>query len=174
MSDNISGDPGGVRPDAAVSAIILKSYGRIVGRPLVPAEIDDGQAGRWLYEDAPYCVLAHDTSLDPRFIYANRAAQHCFEYSWPALAVLPSRLSAETPNQADRQALLDKVARHGFAEGYRGLRVSRSGRRFFIEDVTMWQLIDDQGLLHGQGAMFPAPRNVKAELTRAGWNHHAG
>jgi hypothetical protein len=50
-----------------------------------------------LYEDAPYAVLAHNTDPDPRFIYANKTAQRCFEYSWSELTSMPSRLSAEAP-----------------------------------------------------------------------------
>lgn len=174
MSTDSPGNLRGTRPDAAISAIVLESFTRTVGRPLVPAGLDGGQAVRWLYENAPCCVLAHDTAADPRFVYANKAAQRCFEYPWAELAGLPSRLSAEEPNREERQALLDKVACDGFAEGYRGLRVSRSGRRFYIEDVTLWQLIDDRGVLHGQGALFPAGRGAQAELSEGGGEHDAG
>jgi len=151
MSDAVRNSP----PIDTVSAVLLESYRRIVGKPLVPVGLDDAQAARWLYEDAPFCILAHDTAADPQFIYANRAAQRCFEYSWAEFTTLPSRLSAEAPNRAGRQDLLDRVARDGFADGYRGLRISRSGRRFFIEDGTVWQLVDHRGGVHGQGAMFP-------------------
>lgn len=174
MNTDSLGNLGDARPDAAISAIVLKSFARIVGRPLVPAGLDDGQAVRWLYEEAPYGVLAHDTAADPRFIYANKAAQHCFEYPWAEFAGLPSRLSAEAPNRAERQAFLDQVARDGFAKGYRGLRVSRSGRRFFIEDVTLWQLIDDRGVLHGQGALLPIWQDEQVDQTEGSRKHHAG
>jgi PAS domain-containing protein len=85
-------------------------------------------------------VLAHNTDPDPRFIYANKAAQACFEYGWDEIVSLPSRLSAEPVDREDRQKLLDEVARHGFATGYSGLRIAKSGRRFFIEDGVVWQL----------------------------------
>ena len=166
--------PGSTRPDAAVSAIVLESFARVVGRPLVPAGLEGGQAVRWLYEDAPFCVLAHDTAADPRFVYANRAAQRRFEYSWTEFAGLPSRLSAEAPNRAERQAFLDTVARDGFTDGYKGLRVSRSGRRFFIKDATVWQLVDGRGVLHGQGAMFAAWQDERAEPAEGKGDRHAG
>ncbi len=146
---------GAMPPNLDVSMIVLDSYRRIVGHQLVPARLDAGQASRWLYEDAPFCVLAHDASADPRFIYANKAAQRCFEYSWAEFTALPFRLSAAAPDRTERQTLLDRVARDGFADGYTGLRISRSGRQFFIEDGTVWQLTDERGGLHGQGAMFP-------------------
>ena len=155
MSIDEADCPAGGCPDAAASAILLESFNRITGRSLAPAGLDAGDAARWLYKDAPFCILAHDTSADPRFFYANKAAQRCFEYSWAEFAGLPSRLSAEAPNRAERQAFLDRVARDGFAEGYTGVRVSRSGRRFLIKDVTLWQLVDHRGALLGQGAMIP-------------------
>jgi hypothetical protein len=153
--DMLDDATGATPPSLDVSMIILESYRRIVGQQLVPTRLDAAQAVRWLYEAAPFCVLAHDTSADPCFIYANKAAQRCFEYPWAEFTALPSRLSAEAPDRTERQTLLDRVARDGFAGCYRGLRVSRSGRRFFIEDGTVWQLLDSRGGLHGQGAMFP-------------------
>ncbi|MFI6937526.1 MEKHLA domain-containing protein [Streptomyces sp. NPDC050287] len=38
--------------------------------------------------------------------------------------------------------------------GYRGIRVGKSGRPFWIEDVTMWDLIDADGTMHGQAAVI--------------------
>ena len=147
-------------PPVALSALLIASYARLVGRALVPAGFGARGAAHWLYEDAPFCVLAHDTAQDPRFVYANKAAQICFEYSWAAFTALPSRLSAEAPDRAERQALLDRVSRDGFATGYAGLRISGSGRRFWIEQGIVWQIIDDDGVLHGQGAMFPRWRDA--------------
>jgi hypothetical protein len=134
--------------------LLAGSYFRLVGERLVPVEHDNQNAAHWLYEEAPYCVLAHNTDPDPIFIYGNKTAQTCFEYNWDELTSLPSRLSAEEPNREERQRLLDAVRRHGFATGYRGLRIAKSGRRFWIENVTVWQLIDCGGVLHGQGAVY--------------------
>jgi len=63
-------------------------------------------------------------------------------------------------NREERQCLLDAVNRHGFATGYRGLRIAKSGRRFWIENVTVWQLIDRCGFLHGQGEVYRQWRNA--------------
>jgi PAS domain S-box-containing protein len=108
----------------------------------------------WLYQQAPFCVLAHNTDPDPIFIYGNRAAQKCFEYTWEELTSLRSRLSAEEPNREERQRLLELVQCQGFATGYRGRRIAKSGRRFWIENVTVWQLLDRAGTLHGQAAVY--------------------
>jgi hypothetical protein len=63
-------------------------------------------------------------------------------------------MSAELENREERQHLLNLVRRNGFATGYRGLRISKSGRRFWIENVTVWQLVDVAGTLHGQAAIY--------------------
>lgn len=139
-----------LRSDPDFFDLLVQSYARIVGRSIVA----EGQGAGWLYNDAPFVVLAHNTDADPRFIYANRAGQTCFEYSWDEFITLPSRLSAEPQNRAERQGLLDAVSRDGFMEGYRGVRITKSGRRFRIEDGIVWQLIDNDGVRRGQAATF--------------------
>ena len=135
-------------------AAIVDSYQRLLGEPLEPGERDPLELARWLDESAPYCVLAHNDEADPRFVYANRAALNCFEYTWDELIGMPSRLSAEAPNRAEREALLSSVAEKGYASGYRGLRIAKSGRRFWIEDVTVWNLLDAEGRACGQAATY--------------------
>jgi hypothetical protein len=142
--------------DPAFFALLAGSYARVVGAMLVP----QGKDARWLYHKAPFAVLAHGTDRDPKFIYANAAAQACFEYSWEEFLALPSRLSAEPTDRAERQSLLDKVARDGFLSGYRGVRIAKSGRRFIIEDGIVWELIDGAGRRHGQAATFRLWRDV--------------
>ena len=146
--------------DPAFYELLTGSYERLVGRSLIPLEQANQNAARWLYEAAPFCILAHDMARDPVFIYGNKMAQACFEYSWEELTSLPSSLSAEEVNREERQRLLDQVTENGFATGYRGLRIAKSGRRFWIEDVTVWQLIDPQGVLHGQAAIYQRWRDA--------------
>jgi len=142
--------------DPAFFGLLTDSYARLVGAPLVPP----GKNADWLYRDAPFVVVAHGTDQDPKFIYANQAAQTCFEYSWQEFMTLPSRLSAEASDRAERQKLLDEVTRNGFLSGYRGLRVAKTGRRFIIEDGVVWELVDRAGLRHGQAATFLSWRDV--------------
>jgi hypothetical protein len=68
---------------------------------------------------------------------------------------MPSRLSAASADQTDRDALLRAAHDNGHVSGYRGLRIAKSGRRFWIENVTMWNLVDADGVHHGQAAVFP-------------------
>ncbi|MDQ7250775.1 MEKHLA domain-containing protein [Dongia sedimenti] len=142
-----------LRPRAAdplIFGLLTGSYARLVGRSLVPQAADPD----WLYDEAPFAVLAHDTAADPRFFYANRAAQACFGYSWIEFVGMPSRLSAEAPERAARQALLDAVARDGYVADYRGVRIAKSGRRFWIEQAVVWELVDADGTRRGQAATF--------------------
>lgn len=145
--------------DTDFAKLLSESYARLTKARLVPVE-RAGMAARWLYDEAPFCLLAHNLGPDPRFVYGNRAAQACFGYSWEELIGLPSRLSAEAPNRAERQALLERVASEGYATGYHGLRIAKSGRRFWIEDGTVWQVIDASGVHHGQAAMFSSWRDA--------------
>jgi PAS domain S-box-containing protein len=141
--------------DPAFAELLLSSHLRLVGEPLCPAVGKTGQdAARWLYEQASFGLLAHDTSTDPRFVYANRTAQDCFGYSWDEFVGLPSRLSARPDGQEDREAFVRAVTVHHYATGYRGIRVGKRGQAFWIEDVTMWDLMDTHGRIHGQAAVF--------------------
>lgn len=138
----------------ALIQLLLSSYRQLLGHDLVPATVDLIDAAAWLQHEAPFCVLAHDASDDPRFIFANDSAHRCFDYPDGQLLGLPSRLSAATPDQQEREQLLRAVREHGYACGYRGLRIAKTGRRFWIEDVTVWNLIDEMGVRHGQAATY--------------------
>jgi hypothetical protein len=140
--------------DPAFAALLTDSYRRLVGRPLLPADIPTADAARWLYEDAPFVVVSHNTDADPRFVYANRTAQRCFEYDWDEFVTLHSRLSAEQPNREERARLLDDVRTKGYSADYRGQRIAKSGRRFWIEKAVVWNLVDRDGTYRGQAATF--------------------
>lgn len=138
-------------PDlAARVALIASSYRRLTGEPLIEAGADP-VAALWT---APRAILAHGTQDDPVFFFGNAFALAAFESNWNAFVQMPSRLSAEAPLREERQALLDRVSRDGFIRDYGGVRISTTGRRFRIEGATVWNLIDGQGVRHGQAATF--------------------
>lgn len=152
MEDQLKID---LRSDLSFANLLCESYRRLTGKQLVPSGIPAGELASWLYSRAPFAVLAHNTESDPIFIYGNKAAQRLFEYAWTELVALPSRLSAEAPERGERQRFLEQVAQHGFIDGYSGVRITKSGKRFRIENATVWQLIDADGRCHGQAAMLP-------------------
>lgn len=146
--------------DPEFFTLLVESYRRLLGEdpPFLPPGAPHTPS--WLYAEAPMCVLAHDTHPDPRFIYANQAAQVLLEYSWDEITSLPSRYSAEAPEREERQRLLDRVSHDGFATGYSGVRITKSGRRFVIEDGVLWQLRDREGALQGTAATFARWRDA--------------
>lgn len=131
-------------------ARIAESYARLVGRPLVEPG-GDVVAALWA---APQVIVAHGTQADPLFFFGNRAALNRFEARVERFVGMPSRLSAEAPLREERQMLLDRVSRDGFISDYAGVRISALGRRFRIEQATVWNLVDADGSLHGQAACF--------------------
>jgi hypothetical protein len=130
----------------------VSSLQKLTGKNLIFSN-DQINLGRLLYE-APFVVLAHDKSEDPIFFYGNLKAQEVFEMTWAELIHLPSRYSAEFANQAARQHLLDEVALNGFIDNYSGTRISKTGRKFQIQNATVWNLINQDSQIIGQAASF--------------------
>ena len=133
----------------AHAALLLQSFRHWTQRDLLISATPT-QA---LYH-APFGVLSHDTAADPCFTYANLAAQTQFEMPWSEIVGLPSRLSAEPLVQAERESLLARVASQGYIDDYSGVRIARSGRRFMIQNATVWNLVTQDGLVLGQAACF--------------------
>ena len=137
-------------PRSRQIAWIAQSHERLLGKPLVAPEEDLVLA---LWED-PRAILAHGTEPDPVFFFGNRAALTAFECDADSFVTMPSRLSAEAPLREERQALLDRVQRHGFIDDYAGMRISAKGRRFPIGDALVFELSDPTGARAGQAAVF--------------------
>lgn len=135
-------------------ALLLSSFRRLLGRPLLPEGRDPVTTARALYE-ADFVVVSHGTESDPVFNYANRCAQRRFELDWANFVLLPSRLSVEAGAQEAREALMTRVRESDFMEGYAGTRISASGTRFAIANAIIWNLYDDAGAYRGQAATFP-------------------
>jgi hypothetical protein len=151
------------RPETiAWTQLLLDSYQRLTGRELIPRNGDPQDESRRLF-DAPFVVASHDTAADPILNYGNRAALTLWELPWEAFTRLPSRATAEPMRQEQRQRVLDAVGQHGFVDGYSGVRISASGRRFRIEDVTIWELHDAAGVRRGQAATFRQWTDVQGQ-----------
>lgn len=138
------------------------SFRHYLGRDLITEEMDDQEAARSLYH-APFVLVSHDTAADPIFNYGNQAAQALFELTWTELTAMPSRQSAEPPNREARSQLLQAVSTQGFIEHYSGVRIAKSGRRFRIEEVTVWNLLDESHAYYGQAAVYSHWTDLPAE-----------
>ena len=140
---------------AAHVSCLLASLRRWTGRDLVDPQLPMIDQARRIFA-APFALLSHNTADDPILNYGNRAAIQLFELSWADLVQTPSRLTAEPVHRDERARLLDAVARNGFIDDYRGVRVSKTGRRFVIEQATVWTVLDTQDQSYGQAAVFSA------------------
>lgn len=133
--------------------VLLGSCRRLLGRPLLEDAVGDDAAERLYRSDI--AVLSHGTEQDPIFHYGNAAALRLWETDWESFTAMPSRLSAEPDVRDVREAFLRRVAEQGYADDYSGVRISRTGRRFRIEQAVVWNLIDEEGRLRGQAAAIP-------------------
>lgn len=131
--------------------LILSSFLRLTGKKLVDAKLSHIERYQALYE-APFCVVSHNTELDPIFNYANKTALQIFAMDWDQFTNLPSRLSAEQQVREEREKLLARVTQYGFIDNYKGVRVSATGQRFQVEDAVVWNLIDENECYRGQAA----------------------
>lgn len=132
---------------------LCDSFYHWLGKPLVDPSLSGPSAAQFLY-DAPFILVSHGTEDDPIFNYANRAAQHLFEFSWEEFTTLPSRFSAELPNREERDRLLAEVSQQGYIDNYAGVRITKTGRRFTIQKAVVWNVMDSAGHPYGQAAMF--------------------
>ena len=138
---------------AAHVALLLSSLRHWTGRNLIDPALPAEDQARRLFE-APFALLSHNAAPDPLLRYANRTALRLFELSWQELITMPSRLTAEAPEQSERARLLAEVTAKGFIDNYAGIRVTKTGQRFRIERATVWNVLDDSGVLRGQAATF--------------------
>lgn len=130
--------------------LISRSFSNLLGYSLLP---NTNNLAERLYH-APFVLLSHNTEVDPIFNYANAQGLKLFELSWQELITLPSRASAEATNQAARDKIMAQVTDHGFITAYRGVRISKTGKRFEINNAIIWNLTDSQGVYQGQAACF--------------------
>ena len=138
-------------PDHA--GLLIRSYRLRTGRNLLDPALPPREAAHLLYH-ADFVVLSHDSAADPLFTYANLAAQARFEMPWREIVGMPSRLSAEPLAREARAQLLETVVRQGYIDSYSGVRSAKSGRRFMIENATVWNLGENFSEYLGQAATF--------------------
>lgn len=133
--------------------ILLDSFRRWTGRELIPREGSHLEQALRLNE-APFVVVSHGVQADPILNYGNQVALALWEMPVEKLLQTPSRLTAEPMHRDERAKLMERTTREGYVDDYRGIRISSSGRRFRIDQATVWNLIDATGRLVGQAATF--------------------
>jgi hypothetical protein len=133
--------------------LLIASYRCFTGKELVEQGSTRIEKYQALY-DAPYGVVSHNTEDDPVFNFGNRTALRLFQMNWSEFTNLPSQKSAEPVDRTEREHLLSRVSKDGFIDDYRGIRISSTGTRFWIEDATVWNLVNEKGMYCGQAAVF--------------------
>ena len=148
------GFPSGIDRDQLEkhSQLLADSFARLVGHSLVETD-GTTSIGEALFE-APFVVVSHGLEDDPLLNYGNAIALTLWEMSWEELTSTPSRQTAETANQQERAEAMARVKEVGFTEGYSGIRISKSGRRFRINDTVIWNVVSADKIYCGQAATF--------------------
>ncbi|MEM7385694.1 MAG: MEKHLA domain-containing protein [Verrucomicrobiota bacterium] len=132
---------------------LLQSYRHWINAPLLENGVSTEETAAALY-GAPFVVVSHGTEEDPILNYGNRAALDLWETDAATFSTMPSRLTAEPMEREERARMLERTARDGFIDDYSGVRITSTGRRFFIPRATVWNLIDEGGRPCGQAATF--------------------
>ena len=135
---------------------IIRSFEARLGRSLLPTlspnDSDQVQAAKlWRWSNI---VVAHGTEDDPVLNYANQAAVRLWETDLDTLLKMPSRLTAEPMHRDERAAMLERTLRDGYIDDYQGVRITATGRRFFIERAIVWNVTSADGEPAGQAATF--------------------
>lgn len=132
---------------------LLQSFKHWTGRDLLAAADSSSRLAEQLFH-APFVVVSHGRETDPILNYGNQTALALWEMPWETFTRTPSRLTAEPVSREARARLLAEVSQKGFIDNYKGVRISRTGRRFLIEGALVWNLLDEQEEYCGQAATF--------------------
>ena len=132
---------------------LLRSFRHWTGRELTADTGPPEAAAERLYRH-PAVVLSHGAEADPILNYGNAAALQLWEMGWDEFTKTPSRLTAEPVAQEERARLLAEAAKRGYLDHYRGIRISRTGRRFVVEGAIVWTVLDERERVIGQAATF--------------------
>lgn len=132
---------------------LLDSHLRLTGRELIPRT--PGTELSAAIDAAGIVLLSHGTEADPILNYGNRLALELWEMDWKTFTSMPSRLTAEPADRDTRERFMADVRSKGYSDDYKGIRISRTGRRFRIEQAVVWNVADERGAYVGQAASFP-------------------
>ncbi|MGV0026686.1 MEKHLA domain-containing protein [Phormidesmis priestleyi] len=131
---------------------LIRSFQHWTGKLLIAQDSPEKQA-QSLFK-ASFAVVSHGTEADPIFNYANAQALDLWQLDWQRFTQMPSRLSAEPIVQAERDRLLAEAKIKGYISDYQGIRISSIGQRFWIENVVLWDVFDENDQPSGQAATF--------------------
>ena len=114
--------------------------------------------------NAPFVCASHDA--EDTFNYGNKAALALWELDWDGFVGMKSTKSADVEDattQAERRALLDKAASDGLITNYSGVRMSSTGKKFRVENATVWTMTNGDGVKTGQAVRFEKVVRLNAD-----------
>jgi hypothetical protein len=120
--------------------IIKNSYTLLTRREL-PLSLDASLIGA--FDKCPFPIASHDNSSEP-----------LFKRTLNEMMGLPSRASALPVDQDERSKILEQVTQYGFIEHYQGKRVASDQSIFYIQDATVWNLLDIEKKYYGQAVII--------------------
>jgi len=132
---------------------LLDSYAYWTGKQLISRNGSSFDQAQRLF-DCPFAVVSHGVQEDPVLNYGNRAALDLWEMDWDRFTQTSSRLTAEPVNREERARMLSQAQKQGYLSDYRGVRISSTGKRFLVEQATIWAIQQPEGTPLGQGATF--------------------
>lgn len=135
------------------SVFLLECYEHWLGKSFFPKKSDRVAFTRELFL-APFALLSSGCEKDPMLNYGNLTTLQLWETSWEEFCKTPGRETAEKIEQESRERFLREVEAKGSIQNYEGIRISKTGRRFRIQDACVWNLIDSRGNYYGQAAVI--------------------
>jgi hypothetical protein len=135
------------------SQIILNSYQQLLGKELINRNGNPREEAKQLFY-APMIVLSHNSDPDPLYNYANLQGLKLWEMTWEELITTPSKSTTEPILREKRDKFLAETTTKGYITNYQGIRVSRTGKKYKIKDVIVWNLTNEEDQYCGQGATF--------------------
>ncbi|WP_238403959.1 MEKHLA domain-containing protein [Paenibacillus paridis] len=136
----------------AHASLLLGSYRKWTGNELLALRAEADLREQLFH--APTVILSHGAEPDPVLNYGNAAGLGLWEMEWDTFTRTPSRLTAEPMERQERDRFFEAVTANGYVDNYTGIRISSTGRRFYIVNATVWNVVDELGVYRGQAAAF--------------------
>jgi hypothetical protein len=112
-----------------------------------------------------YGVLSHSIQEDPIYNYFNAGSLLAFQFPTEEAAYIPSRYSAPGGEaRTDRSALVQDSIDRGWLVFPKALRQTYAGEQFWITDIILWNVYDDDGNRVGQTAIYDRTKVEPVEL----------
>lgn len=104
---------------------------------------------------APYPLFAYDGNDNPKYTYMNLAAQRLFKVEQHEVKHLHVTETTEELLRKNLLNFIQEVKSKKRYLSYSGLRITKNGERFRLENAYLWVIYDDHKQYIGQGCMVP-------------------